>query len=253
MKIVGLDQYVPAPWDMDAYLHTPHRLSTVGKSILEALMMSRTPNQEVELLKKKVELPLGTGYIRNVFYQPLSQKAAQLPSQGFPKVREIWSVTDAYISPLTNECYLRPNLSPVIPEYRPLFVIVSSDKHRFERDNETGIIHHFVPVHLILPLCVSYKYHKFVSFCFPAFKEHTFALITDQGSCFIHRDLLGKRVLRIGYHNLQSVKNPGISLLKLPGNEHYWDGSDYSNQQHTYVSSGNYNLISEDYELLTKV
>jgi|APTNR8051073442_1049403.scaffolds.fasta_scaffold04290_5 hypothetical protein len=240
MKIIGLENYAPSMWDVETYHQAPQQLTSNGQVVL-------TQMEEKGLLPTKADFERGYKQsnqllmrgekVRNVFYQPLSTRASEYQSSGLPKVREIWSVSDVCYLERPNQWYLRPNKSRFIPDYRPLFVIVTPDSHRYRKDRLTGTIYHLVPVHLILPLSVSYgpRYVYPFSIQYDSGIVHPFAIVQSGESLEIRRDMLQRRIMRLSKQTLNQIHHQGYLWLHAPANKKLWNAYSYFEEQQYYL------------------
>ena len=246
--------YRPSFWDVKSYHEQPERLTDEGRHILQALEkqgLLPTDDQFEEQLRKAVQTKTGHERINNVFYQPLSIRAQTQLSQGTPKVREIWSVGDYF--PGYYELFVRFNACDQVPDYRPLLVLITGQKHRYLKDPKTGVVHHSVPVQLILPFCPIYGGIPFSPFTFqtPLFQTHFYAIIN--GGIYVPRVLLQRRILHLNSLTLKKIRGHGRVFITVPEDQVLWDACHYYNLQKFHLDNAQYELTGQECRELTSV
>lgn len=249
MQIIDVHLYRPSFWDVKNYQEQPQRLTDEGRYVLKALdeqgMLPDADDFERQI-RKASETKTGGSRFHNVFYEPLSARIQTGLSEGIPKVREIWSVTDYFSH--GDFFFIRLNAFDPVPDYRPLLVLITAQKQRWLKDPQTGKIHHLVPVQLILPFCPCYGGVPFVPFTFPTplFQAHHYAII--KGEVYVHRNLLQRRVLRMCSSTFKKIKGQGKRFISLPEDHSLWDATEYYDEQKFHLTNSECVFVAEEFE-----
>lgn len=252
MQISDPYLYRPSFWDVKSYREEPEQLTEEGNLILQTLEkrgLLPTDDRFEEQVWKAKQTKTGQGRINNVLYKPLSIRAQTQLSAGIPKVRDIWSVADYFHG--YRAVFVRFNAFDQVPDYRPLFVLITDRKHRFLKDTETGIVHHLVPVQLILPFCPIYGGIAFSPFTFqtPLFQKHCYAIIDDD--IYVPRELLQRRILHMNRLTLKKIRGYGSIYITVPDDQKLWDAYRYYDQQKHHLVRARYELIAPECRELT--